>query len=190
MSRDSYFAKMKPYADRASQALSIPSVVILAQWGLETGFGSSSAAQKLNNHAGIKSNSQGADYNGGTYAGYNSLNSFVTDYIRVMNLSYYAKVREVGKTGNVANTVKALDDSPWAEDTGYYGKIMSIINGNGKSQYAQPAIETGTGAINIPGASTDLLGDIKSTLGSLSDSQVKQFAMIGIGAVILAKILD
>lgn len=189
MSRDNYFAQMKPYADRASQALSIPSVVILAQWGLETGFGSSTAARKLNNHAGIKSNSAGADYNGGTYAGYNSLASFTTDYIRVMNLSYYKKVREVGKTGDVAKTVKALDDSPWAEDTAYYGKIMNIINGSKNYSTPSPSVG-GTGAINIPGASTDLLGDIKNVLNGATDSQVKQFAMVGIGAVILAKILD
>lgn len=181
MSKETYFQKMTPHANRASQSLGIPVPVILAQWGLETGFGTSAAAKNLNNHAGIKSNSQGADYNGGTYAGYHSLNSFVSDYIRVMNLSYYNKVRQVGKTGNIANTVKALDDSPWAEDKQYYSKIMNIITG--------VAPNTGQLAYKPSTGSTDLLGDIKSQLDNLGSSEIKQMAMIGIGVVIMSKVL-
>lgn len=172
---------MKPYADRVAQITGIPSVVTLAHWGLETGFGTSAASQKLNNHAGIKSNSAGADYNGGTYAGYHSLDSFARDYARVMGLSYYDKVRQAGKTGNVEATVRALDQSPWAEDPQQYSKLMNIINGSTPAQ---------TGTVVNRSGSTDLLGDIKSKLVGLSDSELKQFAMIGIGAVIVAKILD
>lgn len=183
MSKDTYFTKMKPYADRASQATGIPSAVILAQWGLETGFGTSTASQKLNNHAGIKANSQGRDYDGGTYAGYNSLNKFVTDYVRVMNLSYYDKVRSVGKTGNVANTVKALDDSPWAEDKDYYAKIMNIINGTTPSQNGPLTARPN----DILG---NFLGTVKGRVEGLDTDQLQFYAVIGLGAILIKELLD
>lgn len=187
MNRNDYYAKMMPHAERASGALGIPKAVILAQWSLETGSGSSSAAQKLNNHAGIKANSQGADYNGGTYAGYNSLSSFTTDYIRVMNLSYYDKVRQVGKTGDIEKTVKALDDSPWAEDKGYYGKIMNIISPGGKYAPLPSSSNTGAGVTNLGNIDLDGLAD---KVKNLNPDQMVKFALIGLAVVGITRILD
>jgi flagellar protein FlgJ len=132
MSREAYFAKMRPYAERAANALSIPVEVILAQWAHESAYGTSSLAQRANNHGGIKwskYNQVGATKTGSlNYAAYNSLSDYVTDYVRVMSLSYYSKVRGQ-KT--VEGAVKALDESPYAEDPKYGSKLLAIL---GKSE--------------------------------------------------------
>lgn len=184
MSREQYYSKMKPYADRAAQSLGIPVSVILAQWSLETGSGTSAAAKNNNNHAGIKSNSLGSEYNGGTYAGYRSLDGFVKDYIRVMNLSYYDKVRAAGN--NVDAVVRALDASPWAEDKQYGNKIMSIIKGTPVTGIGSGGSSSGN--ITLP-QNVLKLGDIVGQVNTASPEQLKQWAVIGLGAVMLAALV-
>lgn len=125
MGRNSYFEKMMPYAVKAEKETGIPAKVILAQWAHETAYGTSSLAQRANNHGGIKSNSRGRDYVSGIYAGYNSLDSFTRDYIRVMNLSYYDEVRGASTPNK---TIVALGNSPYAEDPHYHNKIKSIYD--------------------------------------------------------------
>lgn len=123
-----YFDKMKASAHKASSKTKIEPAVILAQWYLETGGGTSDVSRSANNHAGIKSSSKGRDgiYKG--YAKYNSLDNFVNDYSRVMNLSYYTAVREAK---GIEAQVKALHESPWAEDKAYDQKLLKVIQTNG-----------------------------------------------------------
>lgn len=113
MSRADYVAQMAPYAATASAATSIPTGVILSQWAVETGNGTSDLVRRANNHAGItySSNTIGHKDNGTAYAAYDSIDQFVQDYIRVMNLSYYTGVH--GQ--DVIGAIRALGASPWAE---------------------------------------------------------------------------
>lgn len=123
---------MKPYADRAGQALDMPGEVILAQWRLESASGTSRLAVQQNNFGGIKYSqySKTAQKVAGTeFARYGSIDAFVTDYIRVMSLSYYKDVRAAG---SATDTAIALGKSPY--DAGHYevngqqgGKILNLL---------------------------------------------------------------
>ena len=124
MSESSFFSSMLPYAQAAAQKTNIPYEVILAQWALESNYGKSDLAARANNFAGIKWN-RSADYVSGAYAGYFSVSSFANDYSRVMGLSYYDKVRNAV---SIEDTIKALGNSPYAEDKNYASKIRDIVN--------------------------------------------------------------
>jgi flagellum-specific peptidoglycan hydrolase FlgJ len=128
-----YADKMRPYAQRAANALGMPVDVILAQWSLESGNGTSDHARKYNNHAGIKVPSKrkfvGYVRPGTAFAGYTSLDKFTEDYILNMNNGFYEGVK---KAGSVEDTVRALGASPW--DAGHYdlngvkgGALLNIL---------------------------------------------------------------
>jgi flagellum-specific peptidoglycan hydrolase FlgJ len=127
-----YKQKMQPYANKAAIALNMPVDVILAQWAIESGNGTNSHSSKYNNHASIKYtiNSKTAyKRTDSAFAGYRSIDDFVTDYVRVMKLSYYDAVRSAT---TVEGTVKALAASPF--DEGHYGgngaNLLSMLGLN------------------------------------------------------------
>lgn len=129
-----YFITMLSYAQMASSQTGIPTSAILAQWGHETGFGTSDIAINANNHGGIKfvNGSSVAATNYGAYAKYNSLDQFVQDYVRVMNLSYYNNVRSAGSP---EAAIDALGKSPYAEDPQYGHLVLGIYTVYGLSGY-------------------------------------------------------
>lgn len=111
-SQTDFFTKMMPYAVEASNRTHVPVSVILAQWANESAYGTSDLAKNANNFGGI--NHTGNSIAAGTYgayAKYSDINQFVDDYVRVLNLSYYDKVRAAG---TVDGAVRALGDSPYA----------------------------------------------------------------------------
>lgn len=179
-----YWMKMTPYANRVASATGIPASFVLAQWSLETGDGSSRAATQLNNHAGIKANSLGADYDGGTYAGYNSINSFVSDYIRFFNKPVhpnYAKAKELAKKGDARGFAKALEGT-WAEDGKYSGKILGVLNGTGNT-----SADAGS---TVPGSKIDLdIDGLVDKAKNLNSDQLIKFAAIGLGVVAVVNVL-
>lgn len=124
MSESSFFSSMIGYAESASFKTGIPKEVILAQWALESNYGQSDLAKRANNFAGIKWN-RSADYMSGAYAGYFSVSDFVSDYSRVMGLSYYDGVRNAG---SIEGAIKALGESPYAEDKNYAKKVSDVVN--------------------------------------------------------------
>lgn len=130
MSKDSFFSEMQGYAMTAGAVLGMPYQVILAQWAHESSYGSSDLAVRAKNFAGIKYNDN-ADFKSGSYAGYNSIATFVKDYIRVLQLPYYNEVRNAG---GIKETIQALGRSPYAEDTSYADKLMSMVNLNDTSK--------------------------------------------------------
>jgi flagellum-specific peptidoglycan hydrolase FlgJ len=142
-----YFERMFPYAKTASAATNLPTSTILAQWGHETGFGTSDVSKNANNHGGIKfvegiSISSG---NYGAYAKYSSLDQFVQDYIRVMNLSYYTKIRNAVSP---EDTISAFAGSPYAEDQSYSTKVAGIFNTYGLRGYDTYQGGSGTGGVD------------------------------------------
>jgi hypothetical protein len=103
-----YATKMLPVAQRAaanlSAALSVkygqpidyPVELVIAQWGWETGWGTSQLANNgSNNNGGIKFVGQ-AEATGasGGYAKYADLNRFADDWVRVLSLSRYKVVAD------------------------------------------------------------------------------------------------
>lgn len=151
-----FFDRMAPYAARASKGTGLDEGVILAQWSLETGNGTSDLMARANNYAGITwwgGNIGHKDPTSG-YAAYNSIDQFVDDYIQVMNSSHYTDVR---KAGTVSDTIRNLGASPWAEShyaytrseapnesaVGVPGRILNdIYYANDLGQYAGHSAST------------------------------------------------
>jgi hypothetical protein len=115
---------MFPYAAIAEEKTGVSRELILTQWGLETGWGSSQAFKKGLNLAGIKNTTSWTGGSVGSYRAYTSLEESVQDYARVMGLDYYTQVRAAG---NPYSQAAALDESPWAEDPNYGVKLRSIL---------------------------------------------------------------
>lgn len=183
MSTRAYLERMRPYADQASAATGLPAEVILAQWGVETGWGDSNLARNHNNHGGIKwiaGRSKFQAYQSGLFAGYKSISDFVADYIRVMNLPYYAHVRAAARAGASPEQVAlALGNSPYDEGgyavNGVKGqKIVLALRAFGGQAVAQPqpaVTQTGPGAVavTVPGQidSAQIVGSVAMAAGAL-----------------------
>lgn len=114
MSKESYIEKMTPWAKKAEIATGLPYHFIVAQWGWETGWGTNRGALHLNNHSGIKYSKYAppGTVQDGMYSKYNSMDSYIKDYARVMGLSYYTKIRNA-KTD--IDRIKELNASPYSE---------------------------------------------------------------------------
>lgn len=140
-----FFEKMLPAAQTASKDLNIPVSVILAQWAIESAYGTSDLAQRSGNYAGITHVTSSIDYGAtGRYADYKgNIDMFVQDYTRVLNLSRYKAVRDAV---SVEDTIKALSNSSYAA-SGYNGgkSLLDVIK-----QYDLQKYDTGTKTINIP----------------------------------------
>jgi hypothetical protein len=103
-----FVQQMLPYARQASQATGVHVPVILAQWGDETGWGTSELWSNDHNLAGV----EGAS---GLLLHCGSIEEGVQGYIACMNQDHYTSVREA--QGWQAQTV-ALGQSHW--DGGHY----------------------------------------------------------------------
>jgi hypothetical protein len=102
---EAYFVgRMEAEADRASAATGVLRSVILAQWGLETAWGSSPAWLNQCNPAGI-------GWNGHTYTSFATIAAGIDGWIQTMRLACYAAVRAATTRNTQA---VALGLSPWA----------------------------------------------------------------------------
>lgn len=177
-----YFERMFPYAKAASSATGLPISFILAQWGHETGFGTSDVAQNANNHAGIKYVEGASISNGkyGAYASYSNLAQFVQDYARVMNLSYYKSVRGLG---NPEATIAAIGKTPYAEDPNYASKIQGIFSTYGLRGY--DTYQGGGGTTDLKSMAGSFLDSVGKSVGDLGSDDLKKYAAIGlaVGAI-------
>jgi len=169
----SFFDTLQPYAQRASLATGIPASVILGQWAIESAQGKSTIATKYFNYAGIKKvgSSIAAGVSSSGYAVYDNLDQFTEDYIRVMSLSYYDRVRAAG---TVQATVAELAASPYAE-SGYNGGkgILQFIQEFSLEQY-------------------DRLREfnVQDMISGMDVDTLKNMAMIGVAAITLVSLIS
>lgn len=98
---------IRTYCAKASKATGVLPSVILAQWGCETAWGTSSDFVDGHNFAGISS--------GGVVIAYPNYPAGLEAYIEVLNLAIYEPVRAAAADGPDAEA-KALGASPWAGD--------------------------------------------------------------------------
>lgn len=186
-----YARRMFPYAKRASLGTGLLISVILAQWAHETGFGTSAVALNANNHGGIKY-SEGnsiADGKYGAYASYGSLDQFVQDYIRVINLSYYKSVR-AAKTPE--SQIAEFGKSPYAEDTAYASLVLGIFSAYGLRGYDTWAGEGGNGSSGSGAGNTmsGIVDTLKNQVGEMNADDVKKYAIIGLAAALVFGLLS
>lgn len=179
-SKDTFINRMWSHAVRAGQALGMPPEVIVTQWGHESAWGSSDLSKRANNYAGIKYIGQKqANFKSGMYAGYSSVSGFVNDYIRVMGLGYYDKVRSAG---SIEATIRALGNSPYAEDPQYGNKLLSSIKGY---KYPSNALTSWENSLPSNFSVSGLLTDIES----ISPEQVKKYGTVALGVIVIASLL-
>lgn len=119
-----FVRELAPYAKAASGATGLAPEVILAQWGLETGWGSSKLFREGKNLAGIKATTSWIGPTVGEYRAYPSLAAAVRDYVAVMQKPYYEQVR---KAHDPYSQAAALGQSPWAEDPEYGTKLVQMV---------------------------------------------------------------
>jgi flagellum-specific peptidoglycan hydrolase FlgJ len=122
---DNFIYNMQPYAEQASKQLGISRDFILAQWAHESAWGGSDLSKSGYNYGGIKN--VGQSYAAGTlygHARYNSTSDFVKDYIRVMQLDRYKKVRDATTH---QGEIMAIGNSGYAEDPAYTSKMAKIV---------------------------------------------------------------
>ena len=112
-----------PYARKASAATGWPVSVILAQWGLETGW-------RTKTYTGFNWGNCGAMPNQPTIGGINkpgspaafayaySPSQGLAEYVHVAHLGYYTNVARAAHMGGANAAARALGQSPW--DWGHY----------------------------------------------------------------------
>jgi flagellum-specific peptidoglycan hydrolase FlgJ len=114
----SYYSRMLPYARLVQQALGIPAELEVAFWSWETDYGTNSTS-KVNNQGGITKGSAGRDFVSGGYAGYNSMDNFVKDRIRLLSLNmagYPAIVSAARSNAGYEAITRAHNASGWSAD--------------------------------------------------------------------------
>lgn len=174
MSASEFFEKMAPYAQKAGTSLDIFPSTILAQWAIESGYGSSNLAQNANNYGGIKyvAGKSIASGQEGDFASYSSITQFINDYVRVMKLSYYDAVR-AGQTPQ--EEIQALVGSKYDEGKYSGGKtLLDILTKNNLSQYDAGAVVASPGnALGLPSGNVNYLA----------------WFLIGVGVLVMIKSL-
>jgi hypothetical protein len=152
MSEQSFIAQMQPYAEEAAAATGFNADLILAQWGDETGWGTSEAWTQRFNPAGI-----GITGTGVAGDNYGSVAGGVQAYINfVNNNSRYQAVKAAD--GSIEQQAVALGESGWA--AGQYNagggpgsSLIEIMQGMGVNVNAGvSAYQTPTGVANAPAA--------------------------------------
>ena len=124
-----------PYARQASRQTGWPVSMILAQWGLETGW-------RTHTFTGYNWGNCGAMPNQPMVGGLNVPGSpaafayaytpaqGVAEYVHVAHLGYYTRVAPAGRAGGANAAARALGQSPWdwAHYTNHNSPGSSIIN--------------------------------------------------------------
>lgn len=127
-----------PAAVEASRRTGVRWQVIVAQWCHETGFGTSDLFLHHRNLAGVKNAGdvrfRGPVKPGTQFRTYASIEESLDDYVRVLSLPNYLKVRF---DGTVEQQIAWLGESPW--DAGHYrGRSSSNPPGTALLAYLHP----------------------------------------------------
>jgi len=167
-----FVAKYDSYAQALADYFGLSKNLFLAQFAVETGWGSSYQAEVDLNLAGINYNGIACTQGEGGFAKYATLDNFVTGYKNVLSLNYYSAVR--GSKGKPFDTQAiALGNSPWA--------ASHYDNGNGPGSIL---IEVAKLLPNstVPTTGTSDTGDVSlngagltAKINELSHNQIERY---------------
>ncbi len=195
MTPQEFVDKYLPIAEQVQSRLGFNSPkLFLAQWALETGWGSSSLCTQYNNLAGINYNGVACYRAPGGFAGYQNLTNFVTGYLHVITLDGWGYPAVLAtKDGPFEEQCIALGKSDWAashyNDGGGPGSSL-IATGNsitvpssggstptsGRKEYIVKSGDTLSGIAEANGLT---LAEIESY-----NPQIKDFNLIYPGEVV------
>lgn len=181
-----FFADVAPDAKIASARTGVPVSVILAQWAIETGYGTSSAWLTGHNYAGVSP--------GGHVASYTDRPSGLAAYISTLSSQFYAAVRGAGSPSAAA---VALGDSPWAASHygGHGADLQTVITTNNLARFDTGATlvtgPAGPAGGSDPGGAIDKAAGIGGAINGLATTNwadmVKTMIFLGggLGLVVL-----
>ncbi len=148
-SQSGFVSQYLPYAVQTSQQTGLPVDFILAQSALETGWGSSNAAQNYNNFFGISP--------GGSLASYGSPAEGFSAFGNLLSSPAYSGVSGYASQGPLAlgNAIQAAGYNP---NPAYGGQIASLVpqidqllQGTGNGQYATGGYGNGQASTGAQG---------------------------------------
>lgn len=174
MSVQSFLDEVLGDARTASARTGVPVSTILAQWGIETGWGTSRAWRQGNNYAGVSP--------GGRIASYDTRASGLEAYISTMQSPHYTAVRAAGDGYAAA---AALAASPWAASHYNDGQALtSVLDRYQLTQYdAGDAPTARPDGVPIVGGAVDAL---TGWFGGLKDGVVRELARVALTVVFTA----
>lgn len=138
-----FIQEIYPYARKASKESGIPTSVIIAQAGLESGWGKSTLAQKFKNLFGIKgkgANLPTQEFEGGGYKDtaanfrtYESYGESVDDWVEL--LTQNERYNQVVNAQTPEEAARELQKAGYATDPDYSDKLIDIIKQQGLKVY-------------------------------------------------------
>lgn len=160
------------YAQEVNAQYGVPVSVTLAQYALESGWGSSTVGK--NNYFNIKGNGTGG------YRDYSSKEESFLDYGKLLTNERYTQYTTGATTAK--QYITGVKNAGYAEDPQYIEKVMKIINDNNLTQYDSGNYSSsGTGGI---------ISDMKnSTVKWWGDVVIVLFSILLIGMAILFIVL-
>ena len=155
----------------------VPASVTLAQYALESGYGTSKLAQNNQNYFGIKGNYNGQSENG--YRLYSSIEESFDDHGALLAKPLYADKTKSATT--ISEYVNAIAETYAPSSDGnnnYAAKLLKIIDDYNLTQYDQGLMNRGTGGGGSSASTTTTTGKSKlSILGSI----VQGVTLLGVG---------
>ena len=154
-------------AQETEAAYGVPASVTLAQYALESGYGSSKLATQANNYFGItgsnKNTGASVTMSGRSWAAYDSKAESFYDHGRLLSTPLYANAHK--NTTDAGAYIDAIAEiyAPSSDgNNNYAGKLKSIIQTNNLTQYDQglsgSMVSGGTasgGGVVVSGSSDD-----------------------------------
>jgi flagellum-specific peptidoglycan hydrolase FlgJ len=179
--RQEFTNAMMPWAQKAAVELKVPAEAILAQWGLETGYGKAGAVQGQFNYGNIQGTYRpsepgldaGAPRN---FIKYNSMDDFVNDYVKQLKNPRYGLGKENLASQQFFEKLKA---GGYAEDRNYVASLMkntseTLVAGTpGTTPNYTPSARGATALASAPNTGNALL-DIFAGYTKLIEDSMKQ----------------
>lgn len=169
-------------AQETQRKYGVPASVTLAQYALESGYGSSGLATTANNYFGITGSYNGNSVvrNGRYWRKYDSMEQSFDDHGRLLSQGRYAEATK--GTNNAGEYIDAIAEiyAPSSDgNNNYAGKLKSIIASNNLTQY-----DTNTGGNNNSIGLITPTGWVKNKAQTVLGSVISIVTMAGL--VILA----
>ncbi|MBW3696354.1 flagellar assembly peptidoglycan hydrolase FlgJ [Vibrio sp. T187] len=143
-SPESFVSSMRPYAEKAAQALGVDSSLLLAQAALETGWGSKMVKNSLGNSnnlfnikadrswKGDKVATQTLEFHGKTpvkesasFRSYSSFEDSFTDYVKFLNENPRYETA-LQNNGSSESFIKGIHQAGYATDPNYADKVLRV----------------------------------------------------------------
>lgn len=159
-------------AQQTEAIYGVPASVTLAQYALESGYGSSKLATQANNYFGItgsnKNTGASVTMSGRSWAAYDSKAESFMDHGRLLSTDLYANAHQ--NTTDAGAYIDAIAEiyAPSSDgNSGYAAKLKSIIQTNDLTQYDRGMSGTVSGSTVSGGTTVESGGTVENTSSTI-----------------------